>query len=92
MQEANNKIEMNFLKRDCDDKKGETVKPKRKPEEKSALKSANKPPKAPVQRVKIAPYAYVEVRLLFNSLQPTIFLWIKTERNDSRPQRIRHLL
>lgn len=67
MQEANNKIEMNFLKRECDDKKSEAVvKPKRKPEEKSALKSANKQAaKTPVQRVKIAPYAYVEVRYLF---------------------------
>lgn len=66
MQEANNRIEMNFLNRDCDVKKDDAiVKPKRKPVEKSALKSANKSTaKAPVQRVKIAPYAYVEVSFI----------------------------
>lgn len=64
MTELNNKIEMTFLKRESDDKKEEEVKPKRRPEEKSALKSSNKTEakKSPVQRVKIAPYAYVEVR------------------------------
>lgn len=61
MQEANNKIEMTFLKQ-TNEKKEEAPKPKKKPEEKSALKSSNKSnAKNPVQRVKIAPYAYVEV-------------------------------
>lgn len=64
MTELNNKIEMKFLKKVPGDKKEEeVVKPKRKPEEKSALKSGNKSDaKNPAQRVKIAPYAYVEVR------------------------------
>lgn len=65
MEETNNKIEMNFLNSvPAENKKEEVVaKPKKKPEEKSALKSGNKTQvaKAPVQRVKIAPYAYVEV-------------------------------
>lgn len=69
MEEANNKIEMNFLNSTpIENKKEEVVaKPKRKPEEKSALKSGNKTQvaKAPVQRVKIAPYAYVEVSSAF---------------------------
>lgn len=64
MTEVNNKIEMTFLKKDSEEKKEEDAKPKRRPEEKSALKSSNKSDakKSPVQRVKIAPYAYVEVR------------------------------
>lgn len=63
MPELSNKIELKFLKRPPGDKKEEPVKPK-KPEEKSALKSGNKSDaKSPAQRVKIAPYAYVEVRV-----------------------------
>lgn len=54
MPELNNKIELKFLKKMSSDKK--EAKPKQ--EEKPAAK-AN--PKSPVNRVKIAPYAYVEV-------------------------------
>ncbi|XP_018579653.1 inactive dipeptidyl peptidase 10 [Anoplophora glabripennis] len=53
MPELNNKIELKFLKKMSTEKK--EAKPK--PEEKPAAK-AN--PKSPVNRVKIAPYAYVE--------------------------------
>lgn len=73
MQEVTNKIEMKFLnKSESGEKKDEPVKPKRRPEEKSALKKSTKTDaKTPVQRVKIAPYAYVEVRGYF-------FLYLST--------------
>lgn len=62
MPELNNKIELKFLKTMSNDNKKEEPKPN-KPEEKSALKSSNakSDPKSPANRVKIAPYAYVEV-------------------------------
>lgn len=63
MPELNNKIELKFLKKMSGENNKKEEPKANKSEEKSALKTSNakSDPKSPVNRVKIAPYAYVEV-------------------------------
>lgn len=65
MPELNNKIELKFLKKMSTDKEAKPTKQEEKP-------AAKANPKSPVNRVKIAPYAYVEVNMSFYSLSPNI--------------------
>nr|CAH7713775.1 unnamed protein product [Callosobruchus chinensis] len=65
MPEINNKIELKFLKRSNSSAAGvsekkETAKPSKSDEKPSKSSGGNANPKSPVNRVKIAPYAYVE--------------------------------